>query len=59
MITFEVDDLDAYWLELEALNLPDSLRGVKLRPPVAFPWGREIPIIDPGGVCWHVRQSAG
>lgn len=59
MITFEVDDLDAYWLELEALNLPESFRGVKLRPPVDFPWGREIHIIDPGGVCWHVRQSAG
>ena len=59
MITFEVDDLDAYWLELEALKLPESFRGVKLGPPVDFPWGREIHIIDPGGVCWHVRQSAG
>ena len=57
MITFEVDDLDAYWLELEAQNLPDSFVGVKLRPPTEFPWGREIHIIDPGGVCWHVRQS--
>ena len=57
MITFEVDDLNAYWSELEARNLPGAFAGVKLRPPTDFPWGREIHIIDPGGVCWHVRQS--
>lgn len=57
MITFEVTDLDAYWTELEAKNLATSFPNVKLRPPTQFPWGREIHIIDPGGVCWHVRQS--
>jgi hypothetical protein len=57
MITFEVVDLDAYWLELQAKNLPASFAGVKLRPPAPYPWGREIHIIDPGGVCWHVRES--
>ena len=57
MITFEVDDLDAYWSEIESKNLASSFDGVKLRPPHDFPWGREIHIIDPGGVCWHVRQS--
>jgi hypothetical protein len=59
MITFEVADLDAYWSELEAKDLASSFPGVKLRAPTAFPWGREIHIIDPGGVCWHVRQSRG
>jgi len=58
MITFEVDDLDGYWSQLEAKDLANSFAGVKLRPPTDFPWGREIHIIDPGGVCWHVRQSA-
>ena len=57
MITFEVDDLNAYWSELDARNLPGAFAGVKLRPPTDFPWGREIHIIDPGGVCWHVRQG--
>jgi hypothetical protein len=57
MITFEVADLDAYWSELEAKDLPGAFPGVKLRPPTEFAWGREIHIIDPGGVCWHVRQS--
>ena len=59
MITFEVADLDLYWSELGALDLPGTFPGVRLRPPTDFPWGREIHIIDPGGVCWHVRQAAG
>jgi hypothetical protein len=59
MITFEVADLDAYWSDLEAQDLASSFLGVKVRPPTQFPWGREIHLIDPGGVCWHVRQSGG
>jgi hypothetical protein len=57
MITFEVTDLDAYWSELETQDLANAFPGVRLRPPTQFPWGRELHIIDPGGVCWHVRQS--
>ena len=57
MITFEVDNLDSYWAELEPKNLAAKFRGVRLNPPKAFPWGREIHIIDPGGVCWHVRET--
>lgn len=57
MITFEVTDLDAYWSQLDAKDLPSAFPGVKLRPPTDFAWGREVHIIDPAGVCWHVRQS--
>lgn len=59
MITFEVTDLDAYWAALEAKDLTARYGAVKLRPPTDFPWGREVHIIDPGGVCWHVRQATG
>lgn len=58
MLTLEVTDLDTYWSELEALDLPAKFPGVKLAPPCDFPWGREVHIIDPSGVCWHVRQVA-
>lgn len=58
MIAFEVADLDGYWAELEAKDLSGRFAGVKLRPPTDFPWGREIHLIDPAGVCWHVRQAA-
>lgn len=59
MVTFEVTDLDAYWSELEGKDLPGLFPGVRVGPPKDFPWGREIHLIDPGGVCWHVRQSGG
>ena len=58
MIVIEVADLDAYWTELEAKALDQRFAGVKLKAPQDYPWGREIHIIDPGGVCWHVRQAA-
>lgn len=57
MLTYEVDDLDSYWSEIGQLCLEDRYSSVKLKPPNDYPWGREIHIIDPGGVCWHVRQS--
>ena len=38
-------------------GLAQRFSGVSLRPPTDFPWGREMHIIDPGGVCWHVRQA--
>src|ERR1700730_4603194 len=59
MVTFEVTDLDAYWSELEVKDLPSQFPCVILRPPTQFPWGRELHIIDLGGVCWHVRQAEG
>ena len=57
MLTIEVEDLDAYWSELEPKDLPARFPGAKLRPPTDFAWGREIHSVDPGGVCWHVRQA--
>lgn len=59
MITFEVTDLDGYWAELAAKDLAGRFPGVKLKPPTQFPWGRELHLIDPAGVCWHVRQVSG
>jgi predicted enzyme related to lactoylglutathione lyase len=57
MITFEVDDLDVYWSEIESKDLSRRFPDVRTRPPTDFPWGREVHIVDPGGVCWHVRQA--
>ncbi|MEO7995716.1 MAG: bleomycin resistance protein [bacterium] len=57
MVTFEVTDLEAYWHELDAKQLEAAFPGCLMRPPKDFPWGREMHLTDPGGVCWHVRQS--
>jgi predicted enzyme related to lactoylglutathione lyase len=58
IITFEVDDLEQYWSELAAKDLGAHFANVKVRPPTDFPWGREIHLVDPAGVCWHVRQAS-
>jgi len=57
MLTLEVDDLDAYWRAIDAKDLETRFAGVRARAPTEFPWGREVHIIDPAGVCWHVRQA--
>lgn len=58
MIAYEVDDLEAYWSQIDAKKLDARFPGVRMRPPTDFPWGREIHIVDPAGVCWHVRQAS-
>ena len=38
MHVIEVDDLDAYWAEIDALALPAKYPGVRAKPPTDFPW---------------------
>jgi catechol 2,3-dioxygenase-like lactoylglutathione lyase family enzyme len=54
MIRVDVPDLDASWATVSAKELPALFPGVRLKPPTAFPWGREVHFIDLAGVCWHV-----
>jgi predicted enzyme related to lactoylglutathione lyase len=58
MVVIEVEDLDVYWSEIEPKGLAARFPGSRLKPPTDFPWGREVHIVDPGGVCWHVRQAS-
>jgi predicted enzyme related to lactoylglutathione lyase len=57
MLILEVEDLDAYWAEIDAKNLPGRFSGVRLKQPTDYPWGREVHVIDPAGVCWHIRRA--
>ena len=56
MIFLEVDDVDRYYKELLALNLPEKYEGVKLTPIRNLDWGRECFLHDPSGVLWHFGQ---
>lgn len=56
MMSVKVDDLDGFWREIRALNLPEKF-DVKLDEPKNFPWGREVNLIDVAGVCWHFAES--
>ena len=58
MMVLNVEDLDAWWKHLSRLDLPSRYKGVKLRAPEVYPWGnREIHLIDPCGVLWHIAVS--
>jgi len=56
MVFLEVDDVDRYWDELSALNLPGKYEGVRLTPIRKDDWGRECFLHDPSGILWHFGQ---
>jgi hypothetical protein len=58
MLSLVVEDLDAWWEHLSDLNLEKTYSGVRLTPPADYPWGlREVHLIDPSGVLWHISQE--
>ena len=59
MIFVEVEDVDLYWKELLALNLPGKYQGVRLTPRRDDDWGRECFLHDPSGILWHFGQFSG
>ncbi len=57
MMQLMVDDLDAWWTHIEALDLP-GVFGVKPpRAPAIQPWGLRVAyVFDPCGVLWHIAE---
>lgn len=55
MLVLNVDDLDAFWKHVAALDLAANFPGARVSPPKDYPWGREAHLVDPAGVCWHAR----
>lgn len=59
MMNLEVDDLDAWWAHIQAAGLPEKYPGARFKGPETYPWGkREIHVIDPAGVLWHIAVPA-
>ena len=56
MLFLEVDDVEAYYNELLALDLSSKYEGVRLTPIRTDYWGRECFLHDPSGVLWHIGQ---
>ncbi len=53
MIFLEVDDVDRYWQEILALDLPSKYEHVRLVPIRVQDWGKEFFLHDPSGILWH------
>jgi uncharacterized glyoxalase superfamily protein PhnB len=57
MMQLMVDDLDAWWAHIDALDLENKFGVPAPRAPAMQPWGLRIAyIVDPAGVLWHVAQ---
>ena len=57
MMQLMVDDLDAWWSHIEALDLPGKFGVPDPKPPAMQPWGLRIAfLVDPSGVLWHIAQ---
>ena len=49
-----VEDLDAWWLNIQRSGVLERYDGVRAKEPTDYPWGqREVHFVDPAGVCWH------
>ena len=53
MVFMEVEDVYAFWNELQELRLPEKYEGVKIVPVRELAWGRECFVHDPSGILWH------
>lgn len=57
MLQLMVDDLDAWWAHIVALDLASKFGVASPKPPAMQPWGlRTAYMHDPCGVLWHVAQ---
>lgn len=56
MIFMEVEDVNRFWNELLALELPSKYDHVRLTPVRELDWGRECFLHDPSGILWHFGE---
>jgi catechol 2,3-dioxygenase-like lactoylglutathione lyase family enzyme len=57
MMQLMVDDLDAWWGHIDALDLPGKFNVPPPRAPALQPWGLRISyVVDPSGVLWHIGE---
>jgi uncharacterized glyoxalase superfamily protein PhnB len=57
MMQMMVDNLDAWWEHIAALDLPKMFGVQPPKPPAMQPWGLRVAYVwDPAGVLWHVAE---
>src|SRR3546814_19575349 len=58
MMQLMVDDLDAWWTQIQSLDLPGNFRVAPPKAPALQPWGLRVAYVtDPSGVLWHVAPT--
>lgn len=58
MMQLIVEDLDAWWAHIQALDLPGSFGVPEPKPPALMPWGLTLAYVTgPCGELWHIVQA--
>lgn len=55
-VFMEVDDVNHYWQELNALALSSKYTNVRLTTVRVNDWGSECFLHDPSGILWHFGE---
>ena len=57
MMQLMVDDLGAWWAQIQSLDLPGQFGVAPPKAPALQPWGLHVAYVtDPSGVLWHMAQ---
>ena len=58
MMAMHVDDLDAWWTEVQTIVDSGDFPGARAKAPQLEDWGMRVTYIwDPSGVLWHVTAA--
>jgi len=58
MLFVEVESVEEFWSYAKQLGLETLFPGVRLKPIVERPWGKECFVHDPSGILWHFGSFA-
>ena len=56
MIFMEVEDVNFFYNQIAALDLPSKYPTVRLLPVKKLDWGSVSYLHDPSGILWHIGQ---
>jgi catechol 2,3-dioxygenase-like lactoylglutathione lyase family enzyme len=56
MLFLEVENVNEFWKALQAMELTEKYKTVKLTPIKTYDWGSECFVHDPSGILWHFGQ---
>jgi hypothetical protein len=56
MLFMEVENVESYWKELQALDLTTKYPAARLVPIKTYDWGKECFVHDPSGILWHFGE---
>lgn len=57
MLVMTVSDLDDWVIKIQSMIQHQLYEKVKLQGPKDFGWGKQLHVLDPAGVLWHVFEK--